>query len=115
MIDAVRAPFPFPYMKRERERSCLDMRTFTSCAKKDTPMPGIDFKRVRQEITMEQVLKLIGFEPTQRKGDQWYGTVLVPYTVARPLLAASAPMSSPASTSAIIATAQATSLISGRR
>jgi hypothetical protein len=28
-------------------------------------MPGIDFKRVRQQISMEQVLKLVGFEPTQ--------------------------------------------------
>jgi hypothetical protein len=36
-------------------------------------MPGIDFKRVRREISMEQVLKLVGFEPTQRTGHQWYG------------------------------------------
>jgi CHC2 zinc finger len=36
-------------------------------------MPGIDFKQVREEISMQQVLKLVGFEPTQRRGDQWYG------------------------------------------
>ena len=36
-------------------------------------MPGIDFDRLRREITMEQVLTLIGFEPTCRRGDQWYG------------------------------------------
>ena len=36
-------------------------------------MPGIDFKRVRQEISMETVLKLVGFEPTHRRGHQWYG------------------------------------------
>jgi hypothetical protein len=36
-------------------------------------MPGIDFKRVRQEISMEQALKLLSFEPTQRRGHQWYG------------------------------------------
>jgi hypothetical protein len=35
-------------------------------------MPGIDFHRLRQEITMEQVLTLLGFEPSQRTGDQWY-------------------------------------------
>jgi len=46
-------------------------------------MPGIDFKRVRQEISMEQVLKLVGFEPTQRRGHQWYG--------ACPLHASSSP------------------------
>jgi hypothetical protein len=36
-------------------------------------MPGIDFALLRREITMEQVLNLLGFEPTQRTGDQWYG------------------------------------------
>jgi DNA primase len=36
-------------------------------------MPGIDFNKLRQEITMEQVLNLLDFEPTQRSGDQWYG------------------------------------------
>jgi len=36
-------------------------------------MPGVDFNRLRSEITMEQVLSLILFEPTSRSGDQWYG------------------------------------------
>ena len=36
-------------------------------------MPGIDFHRLRAEITIEQVLHLLGFEPTGRKGPQWYG------------------------------------------
>lgn len=36
-------------------------------------MPGIDFDRLRKQITMEQVLDLLGFEPSQRRGDQWYG------------------------------------------
>jgi DNA primase len=36
-------------------------------------MPGIDFDQVRQAVTMEQVLRLIGFEPTHQRGDQWYG------------------------------------------
>lgn len=36
-------------------------------------MPGIDFAVLRREITMEQVLNLLEFEPTQRTGDQWYG------------------------------------------
>lgn len=36
-------------------------------------MPGIDFDRLRREITMEQVLTLVGFEPIRRRGDQWYG------------------------------------------
>ena len=36
-------------------------------------MPGIDFNRLRAEITMKQVLDLLGFEPIHRRGDQWYG------------------------------------------
>lgn len=36
-------------------------------------MPGIDFDRLRREITMEQVLNLLEFAPTCRRGDQWYG------------------------------------------
>jgi DNA primase len=36
-------------------------------------MPGIDFNALRTEITMEQVLGVLGFEPSRRSGDQWYG------------------------------------------
>ena len=36
-------------------------------------MPGIDFNRLRHEITMAQVLDLLGFECTRRRGDQWHG------------------------------------------
>ena len=36
-------------------------------------MPGIDFHVLRQEITMQQVLDLVGFEPTTRTGAQWHG------------------------------------------
>ena len=36
-------------------------------------MPGIDFNRLRTEITMAQVLDLLAFEPVARSGWQWYG------------------------------------------
>ena len=36
-------------------------------------MPGVDFECVRTEITMEQVLGLLGFEPARRSRVQWYG------------------------------------------
>jgi DNA primase len=36
-------------------------------------MPGIDFAKLRAEITMEQVLNLLNFEPSSRSGDQWRG------------------------------------------
>jgi len=36
-------------------------------------MPGIDFNRLRREIPMVEVLKLLGFEPSHRTGDQWSG------------------------------------------
>ena len=40
---------------------------------KESTMPGIDFDKLRAEITMEQVLNLVNFEPSHRTGDQWYG------------------------------------------
>jgi DNA primase len=36
-------------------------------------MPGIDFARLRVEITMEQVLACLGFEPVACRGDQLRG------------------------------------------
>jgi DNA primase len=36
-------------------------------------MPGVDFNAVRAEITMEQVLTLLGFQPLHQSGAQWYG------------------------------------------
>ena len=36
-------------------------------------MPGIDFNQLRREITMEEVLKLLGFQPSHRSADQWSG------------------------------------------
>jgi len=36
-------------------------------------MPGIDFAKLRAEITMEQVLDLLSFEPSSRSGAQWHG------------------------------------------
>ena len=37
-------------------------------------MSGVDFDRVRTEITMEQVLNLLGFQPSTRSGVQWCGS-----------------------------------------
>ena len=37
-------------------------------------MPGVDFNKLRTEITMEQVLNLLHFEPSIRSGQQWYGS-----------------------------------------
>jgi DNA primase len=36
-------------------------------------MPGIDFNRLRSEITMERVLAQLNFQPTQRTGNQLHG------------------------------------------
>lgn len=48
-------------------------------------MPGIDFQRLRMEITMEQVLALLHFETVTRSGSQWYGACpLHASTSARP-------------------------------
>ena len=40
-------------------------------------MPGIDFNKLRAEITMEEVLKQLGFEPASRSGCQWHGPCIV--------------------------------------
>jgi len=37
-------------------------------------VPGADFETVRREITLEQVLDLLGFRPSTRSGVQWYGS-----------------------------------------
>ena len=36
-------------------------------------MPGVDFRVLRREITMEQVLDQLGFVPASRSGHQWHG------------------------------------------
>ena len=41
-------------------------------------MPGIDFDRLRAEVTMRQVLELLGFKPSRCRGDQWYGACPLP-------------------------------------
>jgi hypothetical protein len=41
-------------------------------------MPGIDFDRLRAEVTMQQVLQLLGFQSTRRRGEQWYGRCPLP-------------------------------------
>jgi DNA primase len=41
-------------------------------------MPGIDYHRLRQQITIGQVLHLIGFQPTSRHGSQLRGPCPIP-------------------------------------
>jgi hypothetical protein len=41
-------------------------------------MPGVDFDRLRAEVPMQQVLHLLGFEPSRCRGDQWYGYCPLP-------------------------------------
>jgi DNA primase len=36
-------------------------------------MPGIDFDKLRAEIGMEIVLRQLGFQPVNRRGDQLHG------------------------------------------
>jgi len=38
-----------------------------------TPMPGIDYHQVRQQVSMTQVLDLVGFQATWRRGPQRRG------------------------------------------
>jgi DNA primase len=41
-------------------------------------MPGIDYHRLRQQITMREVLDLIGFRATWRRGSQRRGPCPIP-------------------------------------
>ena len=41
-------------------------------------MPGVDFDRLRTEVTMQAVLQLLGFESARCRGDQWYGRCPLP-------------------------------------
>ncbi len=36
-------------------------------------MPGINFRQLREKISIVQVLDLLRFEPVHRQGEQWYG------------------------------------------
>lgn len=40
---------------------------------KEMTMPGVDFNVLRNEITMEQVLNQLGFQPTTRSANQLHG------------------------------------------
>ena len=41
-------------------------------------MPGVDFDRLRTEIPMQQVLRLLDFQPHRCRGEQWYGDCPLP-------------------------------------
>jgi DNA primase len=41
-------------------------------------MPGINYHQLRQQITMREVLDLIGFQPTSRHGPQLRGACPIP-------------------------------------
>ncbi len=58
-------------------------------------MPGIDYHQLRQQVSMPQVLGLIGFQATRRRGPQLRGpcpipgcrsTLLVPFQTKRGIL-----------------------------
>jgi DNA primase len=36
-------------------------------------MPGVDFNLLRAEVSMEQVLNQLNFQPTSRWANQWHG------------------------------------------
>jgi DNA primase len=41
-------------------------------------MPGIDYQQLRRQISMREVLDLIGFQPTSRRGLQLRGPCPIP-------------------------------------
>jgi DNA primase len=41
-------------------------------------MPGIDYRQLRRQISMAEVLALLGFQATSRRGDQLRGPCPIP-------------------------------------
>jgi len=41
-------------------------------------MPGIDYRQLRRQVSMREVLSLIGFRPTWRRGPQLRGPCPIP-------------------------------------
>jgi DNA primase len=41
-------------------------------------MPGIDYRQLRRQISMDEVLALLGFQATGRRGDQLRGPCPIP-------------------------------------
>ncbi|NQT37597.1 MAG: hypothetical protein HQ581_08920 [Planctomycetes bacterium] len=41
-------------------------------------MPGIDYRQLRQQVSMAEVLGLLSFQATCRRGDQLRGPCLIP-------------------------------------
>ena len=39
---------------------------------------SIDYKRTREHVAVEDVLRLIGWEPTKKYGDEWRGSCPLP-------------------------------------
>ena len=70
-----RRAVPVPPIEIKRERNGPSSSLKLPSHRKEQIMPGIDFDRLRTQITMEQVLDLLGFKPCQRTGDQWYGAL----------------------------------------
>ena len=54
--------------ERERNGPCAPNHAVGECG---TTVSGVDFETVRKEITREQVLDLLGFQPSKRSGVQW--------------------------------------------
>ena len=48
-------------------------RHMARTTERTSTMPGIDFRAVRSIVSMAEVLKLVGFVPSQSCGEQWRG------------------------------------------
>src|SRR3989304_1427949 len=66
-----------------RERNAPPATNQIPLRKRRETVPGVDFNRLRHEITMEQVLNLLDFEPLTRSGPQWYGCCPVHLSASR--------------------------------
>lgn len=68
----------FPIEIAGTERSFFYFTPRSTKPQRETIVPGVDFDRLRAEITIEQVLQLLGFQAAASRGDQWYGRCLLP-------------------------------------
>jgi hypothetical protein len=78
-LSVKRGPFRVPYRDSGNGTVLL---LFLSDQSTDTArgahMPGVDFERLRAEVTMRQVLQLLHFQSIRCHGEQWYGQCPLP-------------------------------------
>ena len=66
-----------PPRRATKHRCLLSVPLDCALTGREVNMPGVDFDILRADVSMEQVLNQLNFDPTSRSGSQWHGPCLV--------------------------------------